>query len=299
MSTSENPPVQAEPQAARRFFSRTVRWPRFELFREVETRMAERLPLVRIEPARVLDAGAGRGEGLRLLAGRYPQAACIGLDWSRETLSAARRTQGLHEFARNLLGASRLHWACADLGALPVASASCDLVWSNLALSWADPPGVLGEFRRVLKAGGLLMFSTYGPDTLKELRACFAREDDYQHVLDFPDMHDLGDMLGVAGLSQPVMDMELITLTYSGFDHLVRDLRQSGQSNSAERRRRGLTGRQRWQRVGKTYDGLRRDGRLPATFEIIYGHAWAQGEPRRRDGRSVINTDFSRAKRFG
>src|SRR5882762_6534404 len=152
------------------------------LHREVERRMFERLDYIRLRPHRVLDSGCGVGRGLKLLRRRYPEADFLGADFAR----------------------------------LPLRAASVDMVWSNLALAWAgDPLAALREVHRVLIAGGLLMFSSYGPDTLKELKAAFGADSAARHVHSFIDMHDLGDMLVASGFAAPVMDMEVITLTYS------------------------------------------------------------------------------------
>lgn len=299
-------PALADDHAARRFSARAARQARFELAREVERRMAGRLPLVKLQPGLILDAGTGVGEGMRMLSRLYPQARCLGLDWSFAMLDAARQPAGFGERMQRLTRTGHLQWLCGDLARLPLATGSCDLVWSNLALCWvADPAAAFAEIARVLRPGGLLMYATYGPDTLKELRECFAAEDDCPHVLTFPDMHDLGDMMAGAGLVQPVMDMETFTLTYSAFDGLLGDLRHSGQANSTRGRRRTLTGSRRWQRVVARYERARLDGRLPATFEIVYGHAWAGSKDRLADkdrlpdGRSIIRTDFARLKRTG
>ena len=163
------------------------------------------------------------------------------------------------------------------------------MAWSNLALAWApDPMRAFAELGRVIAAGGLLMFSSYGPDTLKELRAAFATVDTGKHVHPFIDMHDLGDMLVANGFVAPVMDMEALTLTYEKFEGLARDLRLSGQSNMARDRARGLQGRKRFSGMCAAYEAARTEGRLPATIEVIYGHAW-RGVPRSaKDGRAII-----------
>jgi len=286
-------------RAARRFADRSAAGADV-LSREVERRMAERLELVRLDPVRVLDAGSGGGEAQALLAQRYPRAECIALDAAHTRLASARAraraARSLMQRARSLVSGSRggESAVCGDFHRLPFAPRSVQLVWSNLALAWAgDPLPVFREFCRVLEVGGLLMFSTYGPDTLKELRAAFAAVDSAPHVHRFIDMHDLGDMLVAAGFAEPVMDMELITLTYPEFDALVSDLRSSGQANVASDRRRGLMGRRAWRAMREHYEALRQAGRLPATVEVIYGHAW-RSEPRlSEDGRSIIHVDLS------
>jgi len=250
------------------------------LQREVERRMLDRLEYVRLRPARVLDAGCGAGRGLVLLHRRYPKADLLGVDFSQAAIRAAARSESIAGRARRLLsGRLRAH-LCADFSHLPLRPGSIDLVWSNLALAWAeDPLAALREFGRVLAPGGLLMLSSYGPDTLKELRSAFAAASPARRVHSFADMHDLGDMLVACGFAAPVMDVETITLTYARVEDLARDLKASGQTCAARDRSRALTGRGAWRRMLAEYEKERRDGRLPATVEIVYGHAWA-GEPR-------------------
>jgi malonyl-CoA O-methyltransferase len=166
------------------------------------------------------------------------------------------------------------------------------MLWSNLALAWAPDPAVtLREWHRVLEVGALLMFTTYGPDTLKELRAAFAVADTVPHVHPFVDMHDLGDALVAAGFADPVMDMDLLTVTYARPEDLFRDLRATGQRNAHQRRRRTLGGRTRWGRMRAAYAAVARDGRVPATFEIVYGHAWKAAPRKLADGRAIIRVD--------
>lgn len=263
------------------------------LAREVERRMAERLDYIRVGPRRVLDAGCGPGEGLRLLRRRYPKARLVGVDSAWSMARSARRSQPLLERAKSALSGALCHNVCADLARLPLAAASVGMVWSNLALAWASAPAAaLSEFARVLEPQGLLMFSTYGPDTLKELRNAFAQVDRYAHVHRFIDMHDLGDMLVGAGFAQPVMDMDIVTLAYADVGALARDLRLSGQSNADADRRRGLMAPGAWTRMASAYESARRAERLPATFEIVYGHAW-KGERRdRAEEPHVMKIDF-------
>jgi len=169
-----------------------------------------------------------------------------------------------------------LHGAVAEPEALPLANASCDLIFSNLALQWCtDLELVFAEFRRVLKPGGALLFSTLGPDTLLELRQSWRVADYYNHVNAFFDMHDIGDALIRARLAEPVMDVERLTLTYSKLDQLMRDLKSLGAANITAGRPRGLAGKARWQAMRGHYEQFRRaDGLLPVSCEVIYGHAW-------------------------
>jgi malonyl-CoA O-methyltransferase len=176
------------------------------------------------------------------------------------------------------------------MATLPFAARSFDMVWSNLSLHWTNAPqAVFSEIRRVLKPDGVLMFSTLGPDTLKELRACFAATDRFVHVNRFVDLHDLGDMLVKARFADPVMDMEALTLTYEDLRALLRDLKAGGAGNLNSGRNPGLSGKTGLGRVRDAYERYRQSGRLPATFEIVYGQAWRTGtEQRVEDGRSII-----------
>jgi len=261
------------------------------LHREIASRMLERLGYIKATPARVLDLGSATGAALPGLRERYPQAQLLALDLARPMLKlaagAAAPAQGAGWAAR--LAGSMLRKPAAvpavqaDMARLPFKSGALDLIWSNLALHWLDDPApAIREAQRALGVGGLFMFSTLGPDTLLELRAAFAAAGDRAgwHVKRFIDLHDIGDALVGAGFTTPVMDMEKITLTYETLDGLFADLRNSGSVNAMLARPRGLLGRQRLARLRAAYEAWRRDGRLPATFEVIYGHAW-KGQPRR------------------
>lgn len=286
-------------RAARRAFERAAATSKGADFlaREAESRMAERLDYLRLTPERILDIGCGNGSSLQMLARRYPSAAILGVDFSLAALKAGAGGSGFAAQMKHWLakasGVPHRGTLCAELDRLPLAPASASMIWSNLALAWSrDPAAAFGEFARVLAPGGLLMFSTYGPDTLKELRAAFAGIDTHSHVLKFIDMHDLGDMLVAGGFVTPVVDMHLITLTYADIDGLIRDLRASGETNVASNRNRGLLSPAAWRRMVSGYEMLRQHGRLPASIELVFGHAWkgaprAAGE-RRADGRVPI-----------
>jgi len=260
------------------------------LQREVCSRMLERLDYIKLQPARVLDAGSGTGWGTRQLAQRYPAAQVVALDIALGMLHAARDQSG---WWRKLFSGARQNVLCADIEALPLAANSMQLIWSNLAVQWCnDLPATLVELQRVLQTEGLLMFSTFGPDTLKELRAAFHGADNYNHVNRFADMHDIGDMLLAAGFAEPVMDMEYITLTYDDVKAVMQDLRSIGAHNATAGRPQGMMGKTAWSMVLQNYEALRRDGKLPATFEIIYGHAWKPQPKNIADGRAIIRTPF-------
>ena len=220
--------------------------------------MLERLDYVKLAPRRILDAGSGPPR--RALPKRYPQASVIALDFSL----------GMLPKPRFWWFSPRSFSVCGDLERLPFADGSVDLVWCNMALhGLGDPLGVFKEFRRVLSPNGLLMFSTLGPDSLKELRAAAGAA----RVHGFIDMHDLGDMLLAADLSNPVMDMEMVNFVYPDADRLLRDLRAAGQTSARVDRPRGLSGR-------RFAAELRRAlGDKPsATYEVVYGHAWKAQE---------------------
>jgi malonyl-CoA O-methyltransferase len=242
------------------------------LQREVGDRILERLDLIKLQPKTILDVGAGTGVFSDKLDKRYQAARVIALDLAPRMLLQARQRKGW--LARRL---SSQAFVCADADALPIADHSVDLIFSSLMLQWCgDLDHTFAEFRRVLRPGGLLMFSTFGPDTLKELRSSWqqADEDTHVHVHDFIDMHDVGDALLRAGLADPVMDVEHFTLTYADPYQLMRELKTLGAHNMASDRHHGLTGKARLQRMAAAYEQFRQQGVLPATYEVVYGHAW-------------------------
>lgn len=261
------------------------------LAREVAARMLERLDLVRMQPARVLDLGSGTGFVAQNLNTRYVQAQVVAIDFSLAMLRAANparlRFPGRRLWSR--LGARRPLPVCAEMERLPLADASFDLACSNLALEWsARPHQVLQEVQRVLRGGGLFMFSTLGPDTLRELRSADPRGAAGTHRL--ADMHDVGDALVRQGFADPVMDMEHLTLTYPDVGALLQELRASGYAQAPQPVSAGLHGRGWLRELERRYAAFARDGRVPATFEIVYGHAWKPEQPAyaRPDGSAVI-----------
>lgn len=260
------------------------------LQREVCVRMLEKLDYIKLRPAHLLDVGSGTGWGTRQLSERYPQAEITALDIALGMLRAAR---GTSSWWQKLFRGKRESFLCADAEALPLAAHSMEMVWSNLALQWCnDLPATFAELSRVIKTDGLLMFSTFGPDTLQELRIAFHDVDSYSHVNRFADMHDIGDMLVAAGFADPVMEMEKITLTYDDARAVMQDLKRIGAHNATAGRAPGMLGKAKWAQIVHNYETLRRDGKLPATFEIIYGHAWKPAPRKLTDGRAIINTDF-------
>lgn len=273
------------------------------LRREVAARMHERLALVKISPQRILDAGCGEGADLSMLQANFTNAHLLGADASLPMLRAARdrHLAALSSINRLLTkwlpgksgAAPRTDLLCGDFACLPLARESVDLVWSNLALHWHPQPDyVFAEWRRVLKVDGLLMFSCFGPDTFKELRSAFATADNAGHALSFVDMHDFGDMLVNAGFSTPVMDMETITVTYDSVNKLMADVRAWG-GNPLATRRRGLFSRSAWSRVAQMLESSRRaDGKIPLTFEVVYGHAFRPTPKKTASGEAIIRFDL-------
>ena len=258
------------------------------LAREISRRMGERLDYIRIEPRRILDLGCGPGADLPSFAQRYPGVPRIAIDSAPAMLAQARGDTGLLKRLLRFGKPAEPDFVCADATALPLARGSVSFAWSNLMLQWLhDPLPALKEIHRVLEVGGMLMFSTLGPDTLKELRAALPPSD-AEHLHRFIDMHDLGDALVGAGFSDPVMDMEMLTVTYTSLDDLLHDLRASGSANAAVTRPRGLVGKGHWQKLRANYERLRRDGRLPATVEVVYGHAWKAAPKVTEDGRAIV-----------
>lgn len=254
------------------------------LAQETGRRMAARLDYVKLAPHRVADIGCATGDGIRALQRRYPSALPLAIDYALPMLHAVRTRNSLLQ--RVTARGPRL--VNADVRRLPLAAETLGLAWSNLMLHWLDDPlPAFAELHRVLEVGGLLMFAMLGPDTLKELRAAGATT-----LRQFPDMHDVGDMLVAAGFADPVMDMEMIELAYASPRGLLRDQRRLGVRDGLL----GPLGYREARRVFRAWQAQRRDGRLPASFEVVYGHAWKAGPaPSRRaepgtaaDGRAII-----------
>ena len=249
------------------------------LHAEVRSNLLARLDLMKLAPRVALDAGAGTGHASLALIRRYPKALIIALDSSQPMLQAAgRRQTWLRRFAR----------VCADAAHLPLAEGSVDLIISNLMLQWCDLDAVFAEFRRVLAPHGLVSFTTLGPDTLRELRSAWRAADSRTHVNQFIDMHDIGDALVRAGFASPVLDVERYTLTYPDLRRVAADLKDTGAHNATMGRARGLTGRRRFAAVQVAYEAYRQDGRLPATYEVVFGHAWTPAANTRHDSREGV-----------
>jgi malonyl-CoA O-methyltransferase len=257
-----------------------------------QARAAGIAPPFKAAPTRILDVGCGTGRASAALQKRYPKAEVIALDMALPMLREARKQAGWWRPFRRL---------CADARALPIADQSVDLLFSNLCLQWIENlPGVFAEFRRVLRPGGWLMFTSFGPDTLTELRQSWAAADEAAHVNVFLDMHDVGDAMLAAGFRDPMLDVERFTLTYRDARQLMRELKAIGAGNADSARPRGLTGKSRMQRMLDRYEGFRREGVLPASYEVIFAQAQAPDgtQPRRTaDGEiASVSVDSLRAK---
>ncbi|MGE4459629.1 MAG: malonyl-ACP O-methyltransferase BioC [Stenotrophomonas sp.] len=259
------------------------------LQQEVGKRLLESLDYLEArQPQVVLDVGSGPAHATAAMKKRWPKAQVIALDLALPMLAEARKQAGWwRPFSR----------VCADARALPLADNGVDVIFSNLCLQWVeDLPSVFAGFRRVLKPGGLLVCSTFGPETLVELREAFAQADDTPHVSRFVQIAQFGDALMMAGFRDPVLDRDLFTLTYDDLPALMRELKAIGATNALSGRRHTLTGRSRFNAAQAAYEPLRRaDGKLPSSWEVIYAHAWAPepGAPIREHGHDVAAVPLS------
>jgi malonyl-CoA O-methyltransferase len=230
---------------------------------EVGDRLFERLEGLRVCPSQIIDAGCGVGAHTGRLSQKYPQARIVALDFASAML-------------RQIKPAEPIARVAADVESLPLAEGAAQLYWSNLCWQWADLNAAVGEARRALASGGLLLFSTLGPDTLYELRAAFAQEDDFVHVGEFADMHNIGDALAAGGFEEAVLECEKIVLTYADVTDAARELKGVGAAAAYPGMPRALTGKHKWRRVKDFYRDrfALADGKIPATFEVVYAHAF-------------------------
>ncbi len=293
MKQSDLPPgYQLDKRQIRRAFSRAAASydEAAVLQREVGERLAMRLDYIRIKPDTILDLGAGSGASLPHLQSRFRRARVFAVDFSETMLRYALRRGSWLKRPRVI---------CSDARHLPFRDQSIDLVFSNLMLQWCRPEeDYLAEVRRVLRGGGLFLFSTFGPDTLRELRQAFQAVDDRPRIHDFADMHDIGDLLLTTGFREPVVNMEMFTLTYADVQAVLRDLKAVGATNAAAARTRGLSGRAALRNLEHAYETFRTaDGRLPLSYEVIYGAAWAGDAP--PPSRLPVSPDFSQGRVAG
>ena len=289
------PRIPARVDTVRRQFD--ARAPRFAessaLTREIASRLLERLQYMRIDPAIVIDVGCGLGESRAQLQTRYANAHWLGLDVSEGMLRAGQPHGVVQRFRNWARGPDALRVA-GDAGALPIAGDTVDLLYSNLMLHWhPEPHTVFPEWKRVLKVNGLLLFSCFGPDTLKELRFA-ARALSDARPMPFVDMHDFGDMMVAAGFATPVMDSELVTLTYTSPQRLLREVRALG-GNPRDDRSQALPSGRRARDLLAALEAQRGDdGRIRLTFEVAYGHAWKPVE--KTSGVAAITVESLRAQ---
>jgi len=278
---SQREEQKIDQQRVRRAFDRAAdSYQQFAVLQnEVCNRLLEKLEVVKISPLMILDAGSGTGAAIPTLFAQYKKAQVVTLDLSENMLIKGNQHG-------NFLRSPQA--VCGDIEKLPFADDSFDLVFSSLSMQWCnDLNAALVEAKRVLKPGGLYVFTTFGPDTLKELRHSWSKVDAASHVNQFIDMHDIGDALLQDGFAEPVMEAEFLTVTYDSVDGLMHDLKAIGAnvtastvSTSSEGQvhkgqvRKGLGGKSVLQTVRLGYEKFRQDNLLPATYEIIYGHAW-------------------------
>lgn len=262
------------------------------LQRNVCEELLSRLDLTSINPSVILDVGCGTGWGTQGLLNKYKKAKVISLDLSPEML---RQTKEKGSWLR------KPKLICADAEEIPLQDESVDLVFSNLMLQWCDYKKVFAEFKRVLKSDGLLMFTTFGPDTLVELKRSWAEVDDYAHVNEFTDMHDLGDELVHTGLAEPVMDMDMITLTYSDVISVMSDLKAIGANTTLKNQKKpteqGLVTPGKLKRVINYYESYRANDVVPATYEVLYGHAWKTKPRKKKIDQSEFSISLNEIKR--
>lgn len=236
--------------------------------KEVGHRLLERLSLLKIQPRIILDVGAGTGSLTKALQAQYPKSTVIGLDIANGMVEYAKSNTKKH------LWKQQPRYLCGDMEALPFAANRFDLIFSNFTLQWSlSLEQSFQEFKRILKPEGALFFSTLGPLTLHELKQSWAQVDNKSHVNEFMDMHDVGDLLLNTDLYNPVIDMEMITITYNNVSQLLQDLKNTGARNSNRLRNQGLTAKQALAKLHSAYERFKLNGVYPATFEVIYGYA--------------------------
>ena len=284
------------------------------LQKTVAERIEERLQLTAVDAKTILDLGAGTGFLTQKVIQNYPNAQIFAVDLSEKMLQKAKprlqkprwakMPKGLQNrlqqqtLIKNLAAKQAALAVTADVYQLPFADDSVDMIVSNLMLQWCDDlDSVFQEFRRVLRPEGLIMFTTLGPDTLKELRQSWqAADENYEHVNNFIDMHDIGDALIRAGFGQPVMDVENFTLTYDQPIGVLKDLKAIGATNANQDRAKGLMGKEKFAAMLHAYETLRQQNKIPATYEVVHGHAWAaqeifKGPNRDKSGHVEISLD--------
>ncbi len=250
------------------------------LQRIVADRLNESLEQIKINPMTILDLGSGTGYGSKILHKKFTNAHIYQIDFSENMLKVSRK--------KSPVLFSRDHFICADINKLPFKEKHFDLIVSGLTLQWCNNLDVVFfEIRRLLKENGVFLFSSFGPNSLKELRDCWASVDNYVHINAFVDMHDIADALMRTGFMSPILNMEEITLTYNECRQLMRELKYIGAHNINNGRRKTLTGKKRLEKVFQCYESYRTNSVLPATYEVIYGHAWQSSDTKKEQSISL------------
>jgi malonyl-CoA O-methyltransferase len=255
---------------------------------DVRNVLLERLDLTRLNPRVLIDVGAGTGHASRALKRRYPHALVIAVDFALGMVRASGRQQSwLRRFGR----------VCAAAEALPLADGSVDMIFCNFMLQWTQLDAVFAEFRRVLAPRGLLTFTTLGPDSLRELRDAWVAVDAHTRVSQFMDMHDIGDALVRAGFAAPVLDVDRYTVYYADVARLAADLKAIGARNATAGRPKGMTTPRKFAAMRAAYERFRVDERLPATYEVVFGQAWAPAMAAPRQGGADTHVSLADLKR--
>lgn len=239
---------------------------------EIGSRLLDRLDYLQNKPRTILDVGAGSGQLTRRLQDKFPESIVFACDIAEDMMHYAKRKQPW-QFWKN-----HPQYFCADAECLPLQKGSIDLIFSNFALQWCnDLAQVFAEFKRILSPNGMIFFSTLGPQTLIELRKSFATVDNKTHINEFIDMHDIGDFLLNTPFADPVIDMELVIIEYQNVRRLLEDLKGTGAHHINAERPAGCFPKQHYLRMIAAYEHFKQaNGNFPASYEVIYGHAWQQ-----------------------
>jgi malonyl-CoA O-methyltransferase len=258
------------------------------LEQEVCVRLLDKTSFHRLAPETILDLGCGTGFGAARLKQSFRKARVIGMDTSLAMLALLRRRSGLLKPLRGV---------CGDLSALPFATQSVDMLVANLSSFWCPQPmAMFAEFRRVLRPDGMLLFSTFGPGMMNELKTAWHSVDPDVEMPEFPDLMEIGDALVAAGFREPVMDMEVITLRYPDLEAMFKELEATGTSML-------VRGWKKAHEAGSPLDGAYApfllDGKYPLSFEIVYGVAFGpqEGQPVKTSGGDVATFSVDALRR--
>ncbi|MBF0265408.1 MAG: malonyl-ACP O-methyltransferase BioC [Gammaproteobacteria bacterium] len=281
------------------------------LQQEINERLLERLQWIKQIPGTILDLGTGTGVGCLSLKKLYPKATIVAIDLAEEMLKVARGKEKnskeennsgfinkLKSLSNKNSGKQNINYVCADAEHLPFQSNSFDLIFSNLSIQWCENyPQLFSEFNRILSPNGFLQFSTFGIDTLKELKHSWQSVSTQEHVNDFIDLHDLGDFMLAAGLKDPIVDAEFITIEYNQVNDLIHDLKKIGAQNHLSDRPKALYGKNKFKQMLSNYEQFKSaNEKYPATYEVVYGHAWAKDLNLNSEKNKTQFVQFSPAK---